>query len=365
MNDVNRFSLYPIGRIARGSLLNGADDEDFDLALLPFEIFESINVEDVSALVRKGEFDIHKPGLGQYRIHELEKIKYAIIHRYPQHGPSPDTGEFLVDGAQRDRSRRLVLEIAACLRIIRPITTRAQFCEGEIADSGELHNIAFDEPIPDFSLPTNQRQFALRSCDAEDLRFYTPLFIAAMAGPFWKFRMAVQMYDAGFFQVGHWKLRFFLWTSALEALFTSQNANGEHRGSRVAKERIKEHLGANSSLYPKGELTSLIINPDLKVADVVDEIYCLRNHIAHGDAVPDYYFEATGRPDYDGNLIRIEMLSEAISVLLRQSLLRIMKDNLLRHFQNSVSSEEYFAALGLNKTSINARLGRRSYTCPS
>ena len=60
----------------------------------------------------------------------------------------------------------------------------------------------------------------------------------------------------------------------------------------VAKERVKFLLGATAPIYPPGEYMDLDPDPGLTVAVVIDEIYCLRNHIAHGDKLPDYYYEA-------------------------------------------------------------------------
>lgn len=359
---LTRFSLYPIGRVGCDPFERGAGDGNFNLSLLPFEIVKDVYIEDVASFIRKGDFDIYKPRVGEDRVHELENMKYAIIHRYPEHDQNPDTGQYLDDAAQTERSRRLVREVAACLRIIRPITTRAQFCEGKASANGELYDIGFYEPMPNFSLPINQRQFYLRDTDAEELRFYAPLFSAAIAGSFWKFRMAVQMYDMGYFQHEHRKIRFFLWTSALEALFTSQNRNREHSGSLVAKERIKSHLGASSSVYPQGELLSQVTNPNLTVADIVDEIYCLRNHIAHGDKIPDYYYQTKGRSEFGVDLDRVDLLIGAISFIVRRSLLKILKDNLLNHFQDSGSSEAYFSMLHLTKKDISKRT---PYPCPS
>ncbi len=188
-----RFSLYPIGRLSVGAP-RGMEDEDFDTTQLPIEIVPDVHIEDVSLRIRKGDFDIHKPGMGEYRIEELERIKFAVINRYPQHGWDADTGEYRVDADQAQRSRTLVHEIAACLRIIRPVTVRAGFCEGNIAENGELYHIAFNEPDPDFSLPFNQRLFTFRNRDFKLVRLFAPLFRTAMAGPFWKFRMAVQMF---------------------------------------------------------------------------------------------------------------------------------------------------------------------------
>jgi hypothetical protein len=362
MCDLTRFSMYPIGRIARGAYAGG---DEFDLSLLPIEVLRDVHIEDVSSLIRMGDFDIHKSNVGEYRFRELERIKYAIIHRYPQNGPDPDTGRYLVDTDQTERSRKLVSDITACLRIIRPITTRAQFCEGKVSDDGQLYDIAFNEPVPEFSLPENQSRFGLRNVDTEELRFYAPRFINAMNQPFWKFRMAVQMYNTGYFEHEDWKMRFFLWTSALEALFTSQNSDRQHSGSLVAKERIKDHLGASSLLYPHGELLSLEPIPTLQISDVIDEIYCLRNHIAHGDKVPDYYFQETGRENLNGDLNRVHMLTEAISFIVRRSLLKILKDDLLKHFQDGASSEAYFSARDLTKNAIKKSVKKAPFICPA
>jgi hypothetical protein len=67
--------------------------------------------------------------------------------------------------------------------------------------------------------------------------------------------------------------------------------------------------------------------------------------------VPDYYWQWTGRADLDGgNQCRIDMLTEAISSIVRQSLLKILKDDLLRYFRLDGSSEDYFRSLHLTKT---------------
>jgi len=341
------------------------------MSSLPFEIVPGVHIEDVSSRIRKGDFDCHKPGLGEYRIRELERIKYAVIHRYPEHGRNPETGVALADPDHAQASHKLVQEIAACLRIIRPMTVRADFCEGKIAENGELYQIGFTEPDPDFSLPHNQRLFALRNQDVQMLRSHVSTFRRALAEPFWKFRMAVQMYNTGYFQSNagyiqtEWKIRFFLWSSALEALFTTQNQNRQHSGSLVAKERIKKMLGANTSVYPPGELSSLGVNPNLTVSGVLDEIYCLRNHIAHGDKIPDYYYQTTGRIDVNGRLMRIDMLIENLSFIIRQCLLAIMKNGLLIHFQDAGSCEKYFNTLQLTKTAIQKRSPISKFSCPA
>jgi hypothetical protein len=262
-------------------------------------------------------------------------------------------------------SESLIQEAIACLRLIRPIRQFAQACGGDVRDDGSLTKFHFDVPLSYVFSPENQKLFAVRTSDAEDLRFYLPLFQKAMAGDFWKFRMALEMYQSGFFQHSHWKARYFLWTAALESLYTTQPQPGsgsQHSGSLVAKERIKALLGPNTPIYPAGELTNLDPDPKLTVATVINEIYCLRNNIAHGDKTPDYYFNTCGRVLYDGHeLSRVDMLIEAISSIVRQSLLTILKNGLLNHFQDRASSEAYFGGLGLTKSLIKTS---GPFTCP-
>jgi hypothetical protein len=102
-------------------------------------------------------------------------------------------------------------------------------------------------------------------------------------------------------------------------------------------------------------------DPRLTVADVIDEIYCLRNHIAHGDRVPDYYFRTPGRKAINGTIKKGEVLMESISSIVRQALLRILEKGLLNHFVDAAASEAYFTRNGLTTSAI----GKRHYRCPS
>jgi hypothetical protein len=150
-----------------------------------------------------------------------------------------------------------------------------------------------------------------------------------------------------------WKAKFFLWTASLEALYTTQ----ANQGSLVASERIKFLLGANTSIYPPGDLASIYPDPKLTAGDVIGELYCLRNHIAHDDKVPDSYFQKEGRPSGPYGIDRIpryEMLFEAISFIIRSSLLKILDDGLIGHFQNNVTADSYFAGHNLTRDQLRA-----------
>ena len=96
----------------------------------------------------------------------------------------------------------------------------------------------------------------------------------------------------------------------------------------------------------------------------MDELYCLRNHIAHGDKLPDYYYARNGREDFNGPLYRYEMLTEAISFIVRRSLLEILKDDLLGRYQDAASSEAYYTSQDLTRTKIGKRRDKDRFQCP-
>jgi hypothetical protein len=135
----------------------------------------------------------------------------------------------------------------------------------------------------------------------------------------------------------------------VEALFTSHNR--EHKGSKVAKARIKSLLGEGTRIYPREEWRDVIPDCTLTIGDLTDDLYEMRNYVAHGDKLPDSYF-ATYRRGINGDVTKCEVLLEAASFIIRNSLLKILNDDLLDHFADAGPAEEYFGSQGL----INSRL---------
>jgi len=68
-----------------------------------------------------------------------------------------------------------------------------------------------------------------------------------------------------------------------------------------------------------------------------------------------------GRDDFDGGVPRWAMLVEAINFIVRQSLLTILKQGIVHHFEDGPSSQSYFTIHRLTKRD----LGRDSYRCPN
>lgn len=329
-----RFSLYPIYWLS-GEI----DDQQFDLTKLPFDVTENVSIEAVWQRFRDHAFDLGKERLGTGILEELERVRYALVHRYEADEQSSRDSEILIR------------QIAACLRLIRPMRQSALLMRGEVRDDGTFDVTGYDvPPLHLIEVPDVQKLFKLRDQDADHLRDYAPAFLQGMRGQFWKFRMAVQFHDLGHFQALDWKARYLLWCSAIESIYTSHSS--EHKGSLVAPSRIKWFLGENTSIYPPGDIPSLLQDPHLTIRQVVHDLYKMRNFIAHGDKVPDSFFQDVLRHGINGDVVKAEVLMEAASFIVRTSLLKILRDGLLNHFANAVAADAYFGAQGLTKAAL-------------
>jgi hypothetical protein len=128
------FTLYPIYWLA-----DGIDGEPFDLGRLPFEITEDVRIEAVR--FHPGTFDSFKNRLGTSVIDEMERVRFALVHRYQ---PEPIIIDEEVIGEQQRSgdSENLVRMLAACLRLIRPMRQHALLMYGRVRDADGSFEIA-------------------------------------------------------------------------------------------------------------------------------------------------------------------------------------------------------------------------------
>jgi hypothetical protein len=226
---------------------------------------------------------------------------------------------------------------------------------GDVREDRTLDVMGFAHPIDLMNVPINQKLFSIRNQDITDLISVAPAFLRAMRGDFWKFRMAVQFYQLGFYQQYSFKARYLLWASAIESLFTSHHQ--QHRTSIVAIARIHWFLGADTSIYPPGELDRfLLADPQIAIQDITADLYSVRNYLAHGDRLPENYFTEARRPGIGPDVVNlIEVLLEAQSFIIRKSLLKILREELVDHFADAGAAQDYFAANHLTKDDIRPR----------
>jgi hypothetical protein len=331
-----KVTLYPISGLAQQW-----DDEPFDHSKLPTTIIPNVTIENVSAMFTDETWKWVEGEIGKRDLEALRSVRHAIVHRYES---SESAGNI------QQSSLELVANMAACLRLIRPMRQFALTISGVLNPDGTVQVGYFDHPIHLLEIPRIQKNFFLRNRDITELQVVAGEFLRAMRGEYWKFRMPVSLYEAGHFQDRFWKSRFILWCSAIEAVYTSQTYDRQHSGGKVAKARIKWFLGSTTKIYAPGDVPSFVPQPEPTIGNILDDLYEVRNCIAHGDRVPDRFFsQVTGTTDPANNLA---ILEEAASFIVRASLLKMLKGNLLEHFKGGVESQSFFQTNGLTSAQL-------------
>lgn len=314
-------------------------EAEFDLSQLPFSIMPNVEVADVSALLPPSMFKHLEVEVGRHRMRFFEsEVKHAFVHRYEEH-PEASTYEESIKIAKRNVE--LLNEVLACSRIVRP-TRRHGSVTGYVNPNGTVEHRGTTFPDNAIDVPEALKLFAFRNRDLETLRALIGTFVKTMHGEYWPFRMAVQYYYMGY-EVNDWKGRYLYWgSSALHALYSSS--------SDKLVRRIEGFLGNDTLIYPPGEhpeFEFLQADPTT-IGDVLEDINIIRNCIAHGERIPDRYFGADfGRSGLNGRLNYITVLDDGLAFIVRETLRRILAENLIEGFTSRRAVSLFWKSRGL------------------
>jgi hypothetical protein len=150
------FNFYPIYWLA-----DEASDEPFDLTRLPFDIAEDVRIEAVSDRFRDDAFTLWASGVGSIVVDELERVRFALVHRY---SPAPifDDRQLIGETQRSAASQNVVRTLAACLRLVRPMRQNALRIHGSVrGEDGSFDVRGFD--LPNFiEVPEVQKLFMFR-----------------------------------------------------------------------------------------------------------------------------------------------------------------------------------------------------------
>jgi len=330
---VTKFTFHELHSL--GSVTTG----DRATIPLPFEVMPGVTVADMSTWLTDETLDWVSKHIGIYQTEALKNVRFALVHRYVSDSTVRGTDEDL-------NSERLVRNLIELTHVIRPMRQKSSIVRAEQTDDNQRKVVHLDTPN-ELEVPEVQKLFGLRDQDLIAMKQLAPSFLQAMQGNASKFRSSVFYHSVGR-NLLHGNAKYLLWCSAIEAIYTSHSA--DHQGKLVATERIKQFLGAKTPIYEPSDFPDFWAGnlPDIKIQDVVDKLYTVRNYMAHGDIIPKKYFDPM-RQGIAGDVSTIEVLGEAASFIIRKSLLRILTDGLLDKFEDAASSDAYFGAFGLTK----------------
>ena len=290
--------LYPIYGLA-----SAWDGEPFDREVLPIRICDDVFLEDVTPLLSESTFGPIDSLFGRSDAKTLNGFRYALVRRFEE-----STSAILAENDLAHVREEELARIAACLRLIRPMHEELGPMRGTLRQ-GRLVIDSFSRPYQLDNLSEVEEYGAVRNQDVQRLINLAPKMLTAMAGDYWKFRMAVHFYTDGFFAGHNWKTRFFYRCTALEAIFNSE----KHRRSAISKARIRAFLGEDTPLYAPNDIPDWLPQAeDLTVNKVLDPLYDARNTIAHGNRLPDHFFNEIWRTGRNGSLNKLAVLDETV-----------------------------------------------------
>ena len=323
------FQLIPLERFSL---------QPFDLTQLPFGIMPNIEVADVSELLPPSMFNFLKAGVGSERMRFFEStVKHALVHRYDDHPEATAYEESATIGKRNDE---LLNEVFGCSRIVRP-TRRQGSVTGYRTANGTVDQWSATFPDTAIDVPEGLKLFSFRNKDLENLRALIHPFLRAMHGEYWPFRMAVQSYYMGY-EVNDWKGRYLYWgSSALHALYSPN--------SEKLVRRVRGFLGEKTPIYPPDEHPEFeFMEPYPEtIGDIIEDINVVRNCITHGERIPSKYGAAAGRESFGGRVNYISVLDDALAFIVRETLRRILAENLLDGFTSRKSVSAFWKSNGL------------------
>jgi hypothetical protein len=305
----------------------------FDVSQLPFSITPGVEAADVSVIMPPSDFAYMEVEVGRWQMrHFNSAVKFGLVHKYTL----SILGE---DHADKEKTE-LLNNVFALLRIIRP-HRRLSGASGTIRNGKAQFN-SLTWPHGTIDVPEAVKLFSVRNRDLVETRALLPTFLKAMRGPYWPFRMAVQYYYMGYEQ-NDWKGRCLAWgSSALHALYS-------HKDQKIIP-RVKAFLGENTLIYePKDHPEYEFLEPNtLTVKDVLEDVNEVRHDIAHGDKISDRFFApGGGRPTLDGFGNYISVLDDALSFVIRETLLKILRKDLIENFRDRHQYTRYWKTLGV------------------
>jgi len=218
-------------------------------------------------------------------------------------------------------------------------------------DSGQIESSSHDLGMihishPNPSLAYQQHHMVtledvelVKSCLPRVLHALYPAPSGSWGHPSGPVHRALIMFAQAYLMEAFGELGQFIWAMALDSLFASKT-DSRKRGSYTIVPRLRTLHGTEFEPYKFVSVPGHQRRPEHKLWAIGEDIFKLRNAVAHGLPIPDAWLTPHGQPIYEGYAYQ---LAECTEILLRKTLLLIMKDQrLFDVFVDSKKLDKYF-----------------------
>ena len=297
---------------------------------LPFELGGGISVENVSSLISHS--DLHLLVSDPDEQVQVTKWSACLLHKY----------EVVPDGnLTNERSRDLLFYVAAHLRLIVPTTTSFRRCLQACMGNSQIYLESYSYSFNRIWLEDCEGMCAqIKEPHIEKLRVWVPWIIRLIENweGFYPLYLSLHLSERARLADDP-RIRHLLLVMALEALVSSKNRYGR----RTFVPRIKKLLGSNLDLYEKYRCGLQSNLPPLILGEIIEDVFALRNTIAHGDKLRNDWIIPNRRMGKNVRLHHADELREAATSMLALVWNKIIDENLQETFADKSKMKAYFS----------------------
>lgn len=262
-------------------------------------------VENVQGLLTAEHLGLWREYLSENQRKFTARIKIGLVHRFESSGHI---------GREEEASKALVEGAAACLQILRPTRSRSQliqlkFCEDKSVDVFRFTHPRENPP----NVPQSDVLNTIRPTDIGKLGTVLPAFLSLPKnGPDNVFR-AVKNFLLAYSEIDEPFAQVLVWMAGIESMLSTKAEAPVTNRRRTLLRRIDPTW----NVY-QDSATEEFTRAEVKLGDIVDDLFHLRNRLVHGGWVPEAWQKREGRPAISGAIEYAEMLREASASILRK-----------------------------------------------
>ena len=315
----------------------GFADVDGKLPAGGFDLGFGVTVEDFSKSMAKLNLGVWQKAFSDDQLKEMQGWSTCLVHRYES---APTVG------SAENESSNLLGYVIAHLRLIAPNrTTRADRLHLLVTSSGELDAYSCSKAgyWPQIHLTDCEKGIlGVHLKDLEKLKLWMP-WVSKFCNqwsnyyPLW---VSLHFLEKFYAEFESFRARHLFRVLALEALLCFDKDYGQ----QALRAKIPKLLGWHCNLYAGYNNPSIaVFLPHLLLTDkLVDDVYTLRNKVAHGDKMPPDWSKKFRTGFIDGDLTYSDVLCEAAGAMLRMIWLKILSDNLHEMFADKKKMQKFF-----------------------
>lgn len=339
---VANFEAAP-GKVEKLTVVPLVDLSIFDPFVLPgggLDLGFGLSIQDFSTRMKQLDLGVWELAFSADQLKEIRNWSTCLVHKYhaiPIHGDAEKA------------SSNLLSYVIGHLRILAPNrTTRADELQLEVTGSGQLSAFSCSKAVawPSIHLSDCEKGILGINLDhLQQLKNWMPWISDFWANwrnyyPLW---ISLHFLEKFYLEYDSFRARHLFLVLALKALLCSDKDNDF--GRQALRPKIQKLLGWRTDLYATYNNSRILVRlPALPLTDkLIDDIYTLRNKVAHGDRIPVEWTGKDFRSAFAGGpLCYADVLSEAAIAITRSVWLKIISQNLQKTFADKKAMERFF-----------------------